>query len=335
MSFEVAGRNVAERVLVIAEIGNNHEGDAELAHQMVRAAVAAGADAVKFQTFKTEQFIDRAEQARFRQLSSYELDFDDFASLARLTRELGALFISSPFDAASAEFLAAHADAIKIASGDNDHYPLIRQAAASELPLIISTGLSDLDRVQRAADSVVEVRGEDLRLALLHCVSSYPVAPEEANLASIAVLAERFGLPVGFSDHTIGIEAAPAAVAAGARIVEKHFTLAGIESDFRDHELSADEDELTRMVSRIREVETLLGAPGKRPQPSEAATHAAVRRSAIAARELEEGAELAASEIWWVRPGGGISPTDEAKLIGRRLRRGVSAGERLTLEDLE
>ena len=325
-----------QRVLVIAEVGNNHEGDESVAERLVREAAAAGADAVKFQTFRTEHYVSASDADRFARLKSFELGFDAFERLATLARSLGLAFISTPFDLESATFLGEVADAVKIASGDNAFFPLIDAVAATGKPMLVSTGGSDLARTSAAVDTVRQRwDGADHGLAVLHCVSSYPTPPDEANVAAVATIADAFpGVTPGYSDHTTGVDAAVLAVAVGARVIEKHFTLDHAFSDFRDHLLSAEPAELSELVERIRSTETLLGSGEKEIQPSEAASLDAIRRSIVASRDLPAGHVLALADLTWIRPAGGLDPGNEDQLIGKTLNRPVAFGERLLPNDL-
>ncbi|HVN59794.1 MAG TPA: N-acetylneuraminate synthase family protein [Gaiellaceae bacterium] len=329
--------DIAARVLVIAEIGNNHEGDAGVARELVESAATAGADAVKLQTFRTEHYVSAADAARYERLKRFELADATLADLAALSRERGLLFLSTPFDLESAHVLEPLVDAYKVASGDNTFFPLLDRLAATAKPLLISAGLASLDEIERSVQFVRDRRngrGAADDLAVLHCVSSYPTPPGEAALRAIEVLRERLGCPVGYSDHTLGIDAAVLSVALGARIVEKHFTLDTAYSDFRDHRLSADPDEFRTLIRRIREAEELLGAPIKEVQPSEQDAVVALRRSIVAAADLAAGHRLALSDLTWVRPGGGLAPGDEHRLVGRTLRRDVRFGDRLSPTDV-
>jgi len=328
--------DVRERVLVVAEIGNNHEGDYGRARELVAAAAEAGVPAVKMQTFRTERFVSSADPARVEQLRRFELTFDQFGELAELAHSLGLLFLSTPLDLESANFLAGVVDGFKIASGDNDFYPLIERVAASELPLVVSTGVSDLGQVERTVAAVEGVRS-DARdsLALLHCVSAYPADPSQLNLRAIPFLAERFPYAIGYSDHALGSTAALAAVALGARIVEKHFTLEGIESDFRDHALSATPAQMGELVREVASLEQMLGSAGKEVDPGEAGINSAIRRSIAAAGDLEAGRTLAADDLMWVRPGTGLRPGHESELVGRTLRVPKRLGELLLAEDVD
>ncbi|MEX2195770.1 MAG: N-acetylneuraminate synthase family protein [Thermoleophilaceae bacterium] len=335
--MKIGDFDLDERVLVVAEIGNNHEGDAETARELVREAAAAGAHAVKFQTFKTELFVSALDAARFAQLSRFELPSEVFAELADLARSLGLLFLSTPLDLESAGFLEGIVDAMKIASGDNDFFPLLRRVAAGDKPIVISTGASEEGHVQAAVDAVTEVRGPAARdsVALLHCVSSYPAEPQDLNLRAIPYLAERFPYAVGYSDHSLGITAALAAVALGARIVEKHFTLESVSSDFRDHQLSATPSQMRELVDAIEQAQGMLGSFEKTIQPTEAEARDGIHRSIVAARDLQPGHKIREDDLTWVRPGGGLAPGQEACLLGYRLRTRKHSGEQLLVSDLE
>ena len=337
--MRIGAIDLDERVLIVAEIGNNHEGNVDVARELVRQAAAAGVDAVKFQTFRTEHYVSRSNTARFNRLKGFELKPAQFAELAELAQSLGVLFISTPFDLESARFLETIVDALKVASGDVNFYPLIQQVARTRKPLIISSGGSDLAQVQRTVAVVRETwaaagitKGE---LAILHCVSSYPVPAEQANVRSVQFLAERLDCVVGYSDHTLGTEAAVLAVALGARIIEKHFTLDKRFSDFRDHQLAADPAEMAELVRRVRSAAVLLGVPGKTVQPCEQPELAGMRRSVVAAGDLPRGRRITWDDITWVRPAGGLPPGEESRLLGRALVRDVRAGDQLGAGDVE
>jgi sialic acid synthase SpsE len=335
----VGGVDVSDRVLVVAEIGNNHEGDLGTARELVRAAAEAGADAVKLQAFSTELYVSQDDERRFAQLRRFELPIEAHAEILALARSLRLVAGVTPFDLATASALRGSVDFWKVASGDNDFVPLIAALASHDRPLMISTGASDLATVERAvtvAQRAAGRVGEALEdLVVLHCVSSYPTPPDQANLKAIPALAERLRCTVGYSDHTEGPDAAPLAVALGARVVEKHFTLDKRFSDFRDHQLSADPPELAEIVRRIRGAEAMLGTGEKAVQPAEAAAATAIRRSVVAARDLARGHAIVIDDLVWVRPGGGIPPGGEDVLLGHELRRDVARGERLTPDDVE
>lgn len=324
-----------DKVLVIAEIGNNHEGSYSLAEEMVGRAAEAGADAVKFQTFRTEHYVSASDEARFARLRKFELKPADFERLAAVARRAGALFISTPFDLFSVDVLEPLVDAYKISSSDNSFYPLMEKVARTRKPTLFSCGLAGLDEVVHSAAFFRRIwreTGHAGELAALHCVSAYPVPPEDANILSVRALRKALADTVGYSDHTLGIEAALMAVTLGAEIVEKHFTLDKNYSDFRDHQISADPAELRRLVEGIARVRTYLGRPGKEVGKSEQGGLTAFRRSIIAARDLAEGEVLTLEKLTWVRPAGGLPPGKEGLLLGRSARRAVKAGERLLPE---
>lgn len=319
-----------EQVLVVAEIGNNHEGSYGLAEELIRRAAEAGAHAVKFQTFKTELFISMKEETRFRQLKSFELTYQEFEKLRELALALGLLFISTPFDLESAAFLKDLVSAYKIASGDNTFYPLLESVASSGLPVIMSGGLADIGQLKHSKAVIENVWARDCispSLAVLHCVSAYPTPRQEANLAAIQHMRKELQCTIGYSDHTLGIEAATLAVALGARIIEKHFTINKHHSDFRDHQLSADPEEMGLLVRRVREAVELLGSGTKTVQESEKGLAPAVRRSIVAKRDLPKGTILSCDDLMWTRPANGLAPGNEQLLVGKALTTAVSVGE--------
>jgi N,N'-diacetyllegionaminate synthase len=328
--------DTSERVFVIAEIGNNHEGSLERARALIEEAAAAGADAVKFQTFRTEHYVHPSDSERYARLERFRLSFEEFAELAGLARQRGVLFVSTALDLESARFLAEAADCLKIASGDNDFLPLLDVAARSARPLIVSSGLADVEQLDRTVKFVERARGSRDGLALLQCVSSYPAPDEEVNLLAIGLFGERYpGWTIGYSDHTMGLEAAPLAVAAGARIVEKHFTLDKHLSDFRDHQLSADPAELRQLVERVRMAERFGGRREKVLQPSEEPNAVPVRRSIAAGGDFPAGHRLREEDLTWLRPGDGLRPGEEHLLVGKALRHAVGFGDRLQRDDVE
>lgn len=309
--------DTSENVLIIAEIGNNHEGDFALAREMIACAAETGVNAVKFQTFIPEHYVTSSNFARLKQLQGFQLTREQIAKLSEEATSHGLIFFSTPFDIESARFLNTLQPLFKVASGDNNFIPLIETIACFKKPTLISTGLADLALLDRLRLLWAQKAGSDT-LAFLHCVASYPVPIEQANLAAIATLKLRYPeLTIGYSDHTLGIDAASCAVAIGARIIEKHFTLNKQQSDFRDHQLSADPSEMHRLVQLVRQTERMLGAGEKVPQRCEAELQIAIRRSIAAARDLSAGTTLTQSDLTWVRPGSGIPPGNEDRIIGR------------------
>lgn len=322
-----------QQVLVIAEIGNNHEGNFDVARKLIAEAAAAGAHSVKFQTFRTENYVSPANRERFKRLKSFELTYDQFARLKEEADSHNLVFLSTPFDLKSAEFLGTLCPAIKVSSGDVGFLPLLRCVARQRKPVLLSTGAASLRDIAQAK-STLEATWNDVgapnELALLHCVSAYPTPREQANLGTIKTLGKNFDCTIGYSDHTIGIDAALIAVALGARIIEKHFTLNKNYSDFRDHQLSADPPELKELVRRVRETTQMLGDGEKRLQPDEKPAAEAMKRSIVAARDIPEGAVISWDDLNWVRLQGGLSPGNEEALLGRRALSQIPNGTPLT-----
>jgi len=325
-------------VFVIAEAGVNHNGDTALARKLVAAAAAAGADAVKFQTFRTEALVARTApkaayqvettgdgESQLEMLRKLELGPSAHAALRDESAKRGILFFSSPFDEASADALEALGVALfKVPSGEITNLPFLRHLAAKRRPLIVSTGMSTLDEVAAAVTAIREAG--DPPIALLHCLSSYPAPAEETNLRAMDTLSARFGCPVGLSDHTTGIDIAIAAVARGATIVEKHLTLdKGLPGP--DHRASLDPDELAALIRAIRRVESALGDGDKRPKPSEADTRRVARKSLVAARPIRAGERLTRDLIAIKRPGTGISPAELDRALGRVVVRALAGDD--------
>jgi sialic acid synthase SpsE len=336
--MKIGNFDTAEKVLIIAEIGNNHEGDFELAKDMIDAAAEAGADAVKFQTFDTENYVSKIDTQRFVKLKSFELSLKQFEQLAIHAKELDLLFLSTPFDLASADDLSNFVDGIKIASGDNNFYPLIENISRYKLPTILSLGLLGIKGVKKAVNFLTKEWSDDEInecLAVLHCVCSYPVPKDEANLLAIQHLQQELNCTVGYSDHVIGNEAAVLSVALGARIVEKHFTLDHNFSDFRDHQLSADVAEMTELVQRIRVAEIMLGQNCKKTEKCEDALTSGVRRSIIVNKNIRKGDVIKLTDLSWVRPAGGIAPGDESLILGKFLKKDLTKGDVVKEKDLE
>ena len=333
--MKIGNFDLDQDVLVVAEIGNNHEGSYALAEDIIGLAAKAGVGAVKFQTYKTEYYVSKKDKARFNRLKSFELTHTEFRKLSKVARSEGVLFLSTPFDIESAEFLDEIVSAYKISSGDNNFYTLIKRVAQTGKPIILSSGLATLEQIKTAQSLIQQTwscSGIRQELAILHCVTSYPVPPEEANLAAIPRLKNELKCAVGYSDHTLGIDAAVLAVALGARIIEKHFTINKNYSDFRDHQLSADPHQMARLVARIRQASRLLGTGEKVIQDSEKSMLTQARRSIVAKRNLAKGTVIEWNDISWIRPAEGLSPGQEHLVVGKALARTVKMGELLTPE---
>lgn len=318
-------------VFIIAEVGNNHEGDFTLAQEMVGLAAETGVDAVKFQTIVPERFVNKTDEPRFSTLKKFELTYDQFEKLSKQARAAGLKFMSTPFDLESARFLGAICDAIKIASSDNTYYALIEEAARTGLPVIVSTGLANEAEIRTAVRSIDDIWDGKRRPAdvgLLHCVSNYPTLPENANIGAVATIGKSFPRRTpGYSDHTIGTEAARLAVGAGARIIEKHFTIANDHSDFRDHQLSADPATMKKLVEDVRGAFAMMGSGALEMAETEKDIAPQIRRSIVAARHLDSGHKVTRDDLNWTRPGTGMAPGDEHEIIGKRLKAPMAEGD--------
>jgi N-acetylneuraminate synthase len=346
-AVSLAGAAVGQghRCFVIAEAGVNHNGESALAHRLVELAADAGADAVKFQTFDPDLVVAAgARKADYQiantgsgesqreMLQRLALSRADFQKLAIHAAERGILFLSTPFDEGSADFLEGLGlAAFKVPSGEITNLPFLAHLAAKGRPIILSTGMSTLVEVGRALETI-EAHGAP-RVALLHCVTNYPAAPADCNLGAMETMRRAFRVPVGWSDHTLGLTVSLAAVAAGADMVEKHFTtdrsLPG-----PDHAASLEPAELRELVTSIRTVEASRGTGRKEPAPSEAANAALVRRSLHAARELIPGHVLAPADLVALRPGTGVPPAARDRLVGRTVRTRIALGEMLSEDKL-
>jgi N-acetylneuraminate synthase/N,N'-diacetyllegionaminate synthase len=331
MDFQLGSWRPGERVFIIAEIGNNHNGDLEAAIALVRQAAAAGADAVKFQCYHGERLVrpgtptfghvaGGAHRTQLERFKSLEFTPAQWRELAACAAEQRVEFFASVFDEAAADLLAPLVPAYKIASGDVTNTPLLRDVARLGKPVILSTGMATVEEIERA---LADLTG--CPVMLFHCVSRYPTPMEAANLRSIPFLRRRFGVPVGYSDHTLGITACLGAVALGAVALEKHFTLDATQP-VGDHRLSATPEELRDLVSQVRALEAALGAEDKQPDPEEQQMRARLRRSLHARRAIAAGAVVRQEDLIALRPGTGIAPTRIDELAGRRAQRPIAAG---------
>ncbi|HZP41160.1 MAG TPA: N-acetylneuraminate synthase family protein [Candidatus Binatia bacterium] len=348
MRIPCADRTIGDGApaFVIAEIGSNHDGSLERALALVDAAAAAGADAVKFQSFRAATLVARrrrladggwAPVEAYPTLERLEVPVDWHATLRDRAQARGVVFLSTPFDEERAGLLAAlGVPAMKVASGDLTHRPLLRKLGGFGRPVLLSTGHARLEEIEAAIAAIEEGAGAAARrppIVLLHCVSCYPLAPADANLRALVALRARFGLPVGWSDHSPGHTLAVGAVALGACVVEKHLT-----DDRRrpgpDHPFAMEPDDFRAMVAAIRELETGLGDGAKRPRPDEEGERTGARRSLHAARALPAGATLEARDVKIVRPAAGLPPSALESVVGRRLRRALEVDEPLAAEDV-
>lgn len=318
-----------EPTYFIAEIGINHNGDINLASKMVAVAAETGVDAVKFQVYKTEQLVSKSSPS-FSVLKRCELGVDDVRLLSKEAKDKKITFLATPFDEGSMDLLASlNVPAIKIASGDLTHIPLLRHVSRYKKPIIISTGAATLGEIDIAVRNILK-NWNKAQIALLHCVPHYPAEPDEINLRIIKTMYEQFQMPIGYSDHSLGTVVPLTAVACGACIIEKHFTLdKGMKGP--DHKSSCNPDELQRMVSDIRIVEKSLGDRTKTPVESEK-TRIAIRRSLIAARDIPKKTILTSDMFNIKRPANGISPMEIDAVIGRTATRDIHKDETIEWE---
>jgi N,N'-diacetyllegionaminate synthase len=330
------------KVFVIAEIGINHNGSASQAEKLIDAAAQAGADAVKFQSFRADRLLipsrdryaqqtDGAESA-YQMLRRCELSFEDQEKLKNHADERGVLFFSTPFDEESVDFLdGIGAPVFKIASADITHVPLLRHVASKGKPILLSTGMSFLSEV---ADAIWNLRSSGAKeILLMHCVSTYPAAPQHMNLRTLQTLQSYFELSVGLSDHSEGTLLSLVAVALGAVVIEKHFTL-DKQAPGPDHKASMDPTDLRQLVRSLRDVEVSLGDGRKRPSDVEEESRLFSRRSIVAGVDIRANEAIEPWMLAFKRPGSGLEPRNWEKLVGMTARRNIGKDTILQWEDL-
>ncbi len=330
---------------VIAEVGVNHNGSTEIARALIDVAAEAGADAVKFQSFSADQLVTPSagtaayqarntggESSQYAMLSRLELTEDEFGALKAYCQERGVSFLSTPFGTAQADMLERlGVDAYKVSSGDLTYHQFLGHLARKGRPIILSTGMATLTEVAQALEAI-EAAG-DPQVALLHCVSDYPAAADLSNLRAMATMAQAFGRPVGWSDHTSGVAVGFAAAALGARIIEKHITL-DVQMEGPDHAASMEPDDFRAYVDGIRDIGSALGDGIKRPHAVELGTAEVARRSVVALRDLPLGTLIAETDVAILRPGTGLAPAMLDFVVGARTSRDVAAHEPLSIDDL-
>ena len=338
---------------IIAEAGVNHNGSEELALQLVDVAAEAGADAIKFQTFKADRLVlkgtataeyqkaQTGSDDQYEMLKKLEISDQLHRSLISRCKEKGIEFMSTAFDEDAADFLVSEGmDKLKVPSGELTNIPFIRKLTSFNKPMILSTGMANLEEVKTAVEEVATERKrngfiEPLadKLSILHCTSNYPAWIGDVNLLAMVTMQDTFQLPVGYSDHTDGILTACSAVALGATIIEKHFTL-DRELPGPDHKASLEPDELKKMISQIREVELSLGNGVKAPRDSEIPVRDLVRRSVTLLVDKKADDILQPDDVALMRPGNGISPIDLDQVIGKKMARNCDSGTLLSWQDL-
>lgn len=325
------------RTLIIAEAGVNHNGSLETAKRLVDIAKECGADIVKFQTAKLDSLVSKearmadyqkrnigADKTQREMLSKLLLDYDDFVKLANYCKEVGINFLSTPFDIDSIHFLNDMQKLWKIPSGEITNYPYLVEIAKTEKPIILSTGMAEIHEIEAALQVLKENGAKDI--TILHCTTEYPASLDNVNLRAIRTLKERFECPVGYSDHTTGIEVDLAAVALGAKVIEKHFTISR-ELEGPDHKASLEPKELKAMVEGIRIVERALGTDCKKPSEEELKNRDVARKSIVASKRIFKGEELTIDNITTKRPGTGINPMRWNEILGTKAIRDFEVDE--------
>ena len=328
------------RVFIIAEAGVNHNGKLELAYKLVDAAVEAGADAVKFQTFKPEKvvskFATKAEyqkettglvETQLEMIKKLDLGYDAFVELKKYCDKKGIVFLSSPFDLDSLEFLdQLGLDIFKIPSGEITNLPYLRKLGSLNKQVIMSTGMADLKEVKESLDVLISCGTDKKVITVLHCNTEYPTPFDDVNLKAMLTIRDELSVKVGYSDHTPGIDVPVAAVALGAEVIEKHFTL-DKNMEGPDHRASLEPDKLKDMVSAIRNIEKAMGNGIKKPSPSELKNKPIARKSIVAARDIQKGEMFTEENLTVKRPGTGISPMRWDEIIGQKAERNYKADE--------
>lgn len=337
-----------KKVLIIAEAGVNHNGSMENAFRLIEAAAAAGADYVKFQTFKAAKLVSKtAQQAeyqeknmgtkstQFEMLKKLEITEEEHYLLKAHAEKSNIRFLSTGFDEESVDFLDnLGMDLFKIPSGEITNYPYLKHIAAKKKPVILSTGMTTLGEIENAINVLLENGIAKENIQVLHCNTEYPTPMKDVNLRAMNTIKVAFGIGVGYSDHTLGIEVPVAAVALGAEVIEKHFTL-DKEMEGPDHKASLNPAELQQMVSAIRNVELAMAGDGyKQPSESEKKNMAIARKSIHLSKDLTEGAVITAGDLVMIRPGDGISPFEMDKIVGRKAGRDLSAFHKLSWSDI-
>ena len=346
--FKIENKVIGDgnRAFIIAEAGVNHNGDIDIAKQLVDKAVTCGVDAIKFQTFKTEKIVtgyaDMADYqksnighvfSQFNMLKKLELSQESFIKIQEYCNYKGIMFLSTPFDFESADFLESiGVPAFKIGSGDLTNIPLLQHIAKFNKPIILSSGMAILSEIEDALNAIYCFENRDV--AVLHCTSNYPAELQSVNLNAMNTIKNAFKVVSGYSDHTKGITVSIAAVAMGASIIEKHFT---IDKNMKgpDHKASLNPTELKDMVQAIRDVEMALGNGIKRYNLSEVDTMKAARKSIVAARYIKKGQTITLMDLEYKRPGTGLSPKFYVDIIGKKANSDIKIDEQINLNIIE
>ncbi len=332
------------RTFIIAEAGVNHNGSISIAKKLIDVSADAGSDAVKFQTFKAERLVCKsaakadyqkkttdADESQFDMIKKLELNEDAHKELMDYGKDKGIIFLSSPFDLESIDLLnKLGIEIFKIPSGEITNLPYLRKIGRLKKKVILSTGMADLGEIGNAINVLTEYGTRKDGITVLHCNTEYPTPFEDVNLNAMLTIRDAFKVKVGYSDHTLGIEAPVAAVALGAAVIEKHFTL---DKNMKgpDHKASLEPDELKAMVHAIRNIEKALGNGVKRPSPSELKNKPVVRKSIVAARDIRKGETFTEDNITVKRPGTGISPMEWDSVIRNKAVRAFEEDDLIEL----
>ncbi|WP_354001633.1 N-acetylneuraminate synthase [Caenimonas aquaedulcis] len=338
---------MAEHVFVIAEAGVNHNGDLAMALRLCDAAKATGSDAVKFQTFRAQDLVvpgaptaqyqarETGQQDQFAMLQQLELSVEQHRAIKAHCEKIGIEFFSTPFSVDAVDMLVTlGVRRIKLSSGELTHRALVERAAAAQLPLLVSTGMGTMEEIREALGWIAGARGSLRDVTVLHCTSAYPAPDNALNLRAMQSMARDLDVAVGYSDHSLGIEATLAAVALGASVIEKHLTLDRTLPG-PDHSASLEQAEFTTMVAGIRRVSAMLGDGVKAPTPEERDTARVARRSVAAAVDIAAGTVITDAMLMCRRPATGIAPADLQKVVGTKARTPIAAGTVLTWEQLQ
>lgn len=335
-----------KKVFIIAEAGVNHNGKMELAYKLVDAAKEAGVDAVKFQIFKSEKLISKSTKmadyqkenlkeniSQLDMVKKLELSYEDFIKINEYCKEKEIMFMATPFDNDSLDFLVdtLKVDILKIGSGDLNNYPFLEKVALKNKEIILSTGMSNLSDIEGALDFISQYTDKEVKV--LHCTTNYPCPMDEVNLKAMNTIKDAFQVAVGYSDHTLGIEVPIAAVALGAEIIEKHFTL-DKTMEGPDHVASLEPNELKEMTRTIRNIEKALGSGIKKPNKSEVKIQSIVKRKIVLAKDVEINHILTENDLEYKRCENGIESKYYKNIIGKKVKRKIDADSPLMWEDI-
>ena len=321
-----------KKTIIVAEIGNNHEGDFSKAIKLIDAAKTAGADAVKFQTYKTENYynIKYTEKKRIKRLRKFQLSFDQFKNLSDYSKKKKIEFYSTPFDYESAIFLNNIQSVFKISSGDNNFFSLIRLVKSFKKPIVLSTGLINFNEIKNICKEFTDYKYKN-KLGLLHCVSKYPAKEKDLNLASITYLKNKLPyFEIGYSDHSLNTDSCKLAISLGSFMIEKHFTLDKNTSNFHDHKISATPNELEDLVRFAKNIKLMIGKYKKIPKEEEVKNSKYLRRSAYFTKNLKKGTILSSRHFIFLRPRKNLFIKNENQIIGKIIKKNVIKNDLIT-----